>query len=316
MATPQPALTLRLRKPLARGVTALGLLDPTIADLAGVLTGAKPVTYTDYSEADWPRVRDLCAALGLKYAHPERAAGRAGKHLGRAPGGRRMLLIAKKAGPLRAAAAAWGKSAVDRDWGLLLGYPACCVDAYISWRREFGDSRDLVRFTAENTPAGRPWDFRLNNIVNYFSRIYGSDEPLSRRVSDLNQRAGLLISVAHVASWHPCSYLCAASARKAALIYGFLEEYVPAFAAGLKRLLARPFLYVDKYDFLPLGGRSGAAWTYEYPSLPLGLLPPARAAALKGGSKLEVLPRGIRLAGRTLRTPKPPLVLNFSSRNL
>lgn len=314
--TPKLSLTLRLKKPLARGITSLKLLDPTISDLAGLLTGAKPVTYTDYSESDWPYIKQLCSALGLKYAHPEKSAGRTGKHLGAAPGGRRMLLLARKEGPLKAAAAAWGKSAIDRDWGVLLGYPACCVDAYLRWRRDFSGRKDLVRFTAENTPPGKPWDFRLNNVVNYFSRIFGPDEALSRRISDLNLRAGLMLSVAHVASWHSCSYRCEASSKKAAAIFDFFVEYAPAYAAGLKRLLARPFLFVDKYDFLPLSKKAGAGWAFTYPALPLGLLPPERAAALKNSDRLELSGRGLRLGGKTLKIPAAPIILNFSSRNL
>ncbi|MDD2804721.1 MAG: hypothetical protein PHV33_04145 [Elusimicrobiales bacterium] len=314
--TAPPTLRLRLKKPLARGIRELKLLDPTISDLAGLITGVKPVTYTDYSESDWPYIKGLCDALGLVYSDPEAAAARRGKHLGAAPGGRRMLLLAKKPGPLKAATAAWGKSAIDRDWGILLGYPECCVDAYIRWRTGFHEKKDLVRFTAENTPAGEPWDFRLNNIVNYFSRVYGADERQSRLISDLNQRAGLLISIAHVASWHSCSYLCRESSKKAAAIFGFFEEYAPAYAAGLKRLLARPFLFVDKYDFLPLEKKAGAGWTYAYPALPLGLLPPARAAALKSAGALELAERGLKLGGSTLKTGAAPIILNFSSRNL
>lgn len=309
-------LTLRLKKPLARGLRELKLLDPTISDLAGLIVGAKPVTYTDYTESDWPYIQGLCSALGLKYADPEAAAGRRGKHLGRAPGGRRMLLLAKKEAPLKAAVAAWGKSAIDRDWGVLLGYPECCVDAYIRWRTAFHEQKDLVRFTAENTPAGKPWDFRLNNIVNYFSRVYGSDEKQSRLISGLNQRAGLLISVAHVASWHSCSYLCPESSRKAAAIHGFFEDYAPAYAAGLERLLARPFLFVDKYDFAALEGRTAGGWAVAYPSLPLGLLPPARAAALKKAGEIGLRRDGFTVGGALVRTPKPPIILNFSSRKL
>jgi hypothetical protein len=307
---------LQLKKPLARGIRSLKLLDPTISDLAGLLTGAKPVTYTDYSESDWPYIKELCSALGLKYAHPEVNAGRAGKHLGTARGGRKMLLLARKEAPLKAAVNAWGRSAIDRQWGVLLGYPACCVDAYISWRKDFGDKKDLVRFTAENTPAGGAWDFRLNNIVNYFSRIFGADEAKSRLISDLNLRAGLMISVAHVASWHPCSYLCAESSKKAAAIYGFFEEYVPSYAAGLKKLLSRPFLFVDKYDFIPLDKKTADGWAYTFPSLPLGLVPAGRAAALKRSRSLEITGNGLRAGNSALKTPEPPIILNFSSRKL
>jgi len=314
----RPALTLnlRLKKPLARGITSLKLLDPTISDLAGLLTGVKPVTYTDYSKSDWPYIKGLCDALGLVYADPEAAAARRGKHLGSAPGGRKMLLLARKPGPLKAAVAAWGKSAIDRDWGLLLGYPECCVDAYIRWRTAFHLKKDLVRFTAENSPAGAAWDFKLNNLVNYFSRVYGADERQSRLISDLNQRAGLLISIAHVASWHSCSYLCKESSKKAAAIYDFFVDYAPAYAAGLKRLLARPFLFVDKYDFMPLDKKNGTGWAFTYPALPLGLLSPARAAALKKAGELKLAGSGLEVGCKAIKTGRPPIILNFSSRNL
>ena len=322
MSTAPLTLSLTLKKPLACGISTLKLIDPTISDLAGLLTGAKPVTYTDYSDNDWPYIKELCAALGLKYAMPEPAAARTGKHLNRGSGGERhMLLLSRKASLLKEASQAWKRSAIDRDWGILLGYPACCVDAYLRWRGDFHAVKDLVRFTAENTSGTAPWDFRLNNIVNYFSRIFGSDEARSGEISDLNKRNGLIISISHVASWHPCSYNCAESSKKAGAIFGFFEEYAPEYAARLKDLLARPFLFVDKYDFMPLKKRAaGNTWTYGPGALPLGLIPRARAAALKKGDSLEILPSGlrIRLAGRKtadIKTSRSPLILNFSPRN-
>jgi hypothetical protein len=319
MSTAPLTLSLTLKKPLARGIRTLKLLDPTISDLAGLLTGVKPVTYTDYSESDWPYIKELCSALGLKYAHPEPAAARTGKHLHSGAGGQRhMLLLSRKASLLKEASLAWKKSAIDRDWGILLGYPACCVDAYLRWRLGFCEKKDLVRFTAGNTPGDKPWDFRLNNIVNYFSRIFGTDEELSRRISDLNLSNGLIISVSHVASWHPCSYRCAESSKKAGAIFGFFEDYAPDYAARLKSLLARPFLFVDKYDFMPLGKQgTGKGWTYDPASLPRGLVPKSRAAALKAGDSLEILASGLRVnrsAGRSalLKTTSRPIVLNFT----
>ena len=44
-----------LARPLAPGVSAIDANDPTFSDLAGVLTGMKPVTYTDCAPAGLPR---------------------------------------------------------------------------------------------------------------------------------------------------------------------------------------------------------------------------------------------------------------------
>ena len=47
---------IELERPLARGISAVTVNDPTFSDLAGVITGMKPVTYTDCAPAELPRI--------------------------------------------------------------------------------------------------------------------------------------------------------------------------------------------------------------------------------------------------------------------
>lgn len=250
-----------LERPLRGGVDRLTRNDPTFSDLAGVLTGAKPVTYTDCLPKSLPALRDLCSALGLNYLLPE-DAGRRGAHF--AGDGRKiMVLIGKRTKALRSAAAAWKRSTVGMAWGLALGYPECCVKAFAEWFANgdgAGPRPDLVRRTAAAAPKG-PLDFRLNNAWNYFSRLDYKD-PGDRRRHErlLALNPDIDIPALHVVSWHPCSYACRASAKKAGVIHSFIEHHSPAYAAGLRDLLARPLLFRDKYELTALKGtfRRGA----------------------------------------------------------
>ncbi len=307
-----------LEKPLPGGVDRLTRNDPTFSDLAGVLTGAKPATYTDCLPESLPALRDLCAALKLKLLLPEEA-GRRGAHF--AGDGRKvMVLIGKRMKDLRTAEAAWRRSTVEMDWGLALGYPECCVKAFTRWFANGGGAGprpELVRFTAAATAPGGPLDFRLNNAWNYFSRLDYKD-PSDRRGHErlLALNPDIDIPSLHVASWHPCSYRCRASAKKAGLIYSFIERHSPAYAAGLKDLLARPLLFRNKYELAALRGSfRGDTLACRGAAGPVSLLGAGTRRLLSYCGELRRGPGGLlfKRDGKTLFAPPADefLLLDF-----
>ena len=293
---------------LAKKIGALAEIrdtDPGFSDLAALLTGIKPVLYTDFDVADWPYLKDLCLKLKLEYLLPEALFGRKGFKA--APKyGKKMLLIGRKRKDLEAAAASWGRAETTREWGLLLGYPPCCVDAYLDWKENYSERTDLIRWTYGRTPAAKSYPFGLNNVCNFFSRLTPGDAAKYRKVGDINYQKGFPLANLHVISWHPCSYACKKSAAAAAEIFSFFKVYLPEHAAMLRAVLARPVLVYGKYEFLSFEGKvvtdelrfSGVGAPYSLMNSPLrpGALKLSAVARLGAG----------RPAGQE------PFLLNFS----
>lgn len=309
-----------MSRPLS-GLKGLRDFNPGIPDLAGLLTGVKPVLYTDCGEGDLPYIKLLCEKLKLVHLFPEEGGPRSGFH-SRMFGRSRMVLLSRSRKKLKEAAEGWCADNLSEQWGTALGYPSCCVKSYVKWKTKFSARADLVRFIAGNTAGARPRPFGLNNVFNYFSRLTPDkrgDLKKHKDIIDLNRPTG--ISTLHVISWHPCSYNCARSALKADKIFGFIEHYLPERARLLKRTLSSPLLFLDKYEFLVMAGRLRETGLFYKGILPpRSLLDSSLAAKIKGGDRLAAA-RGKLLifSGEKLRsevkTGGTPLFLDFSAGN-
>jgi len=290
-----------LARPLAPGVNAVDANDPTFSDLAGVLTGMKPVTYTDCFPDQFRRLAGLCRKLKLDYLLAEDYLAKAGHHFNNQ---KKMVLIGKNRSKLIAAAKAWAVS--PSAWGTYLGYPACCVKKYSAWSD--GKKEDLVRATARNTRGAGRLDFRLNNVWNYFSRMnFENAADRAAYAAFLDRNQGLDLASSHVVSWHPCSYRCPASVKKAEVIFGFMARHAPDYAELLRGLLGRQVIFWDKFRYAALG-----------PALPrVRSLLDARTDALLAACGPASRGRsGIKLAGpgkKPLTLPKEALLLDFRS---
>lgn len=306
---------LKLKKTL-KGLKELRDFDPGLSDLAALLIGAKPVLYTDFSADSWPYLRGLCEALKLKYLMPEAVYGKAGfKAVPKS--GKRMLLIGKDPKALKEAAESWLRSPTDPAWGLLLGYPECCVKAYIEWRLVAAET-DLVNFTFGRTREKERFHFGLNNVFNYFSRLTGqpADMEAFARIRAANK--DLDISALQVISWHPCAYDCGPSVKLAGGIFAFLSAHLPERAAELKERLAKPVLFRDKYEYLVLAGLAkDSVARYSGISKPRGLLPEtitgkiAAGNVLKAGKDCVAVSRGSRPLYK-ITSARPFSLLNFT----
>lgn len=306
------ARSIALDRPLAPGVRELSGEDPTFSDLCGVLTGMKPVTYTDCAPQRVPYLRELCRRLGLAILFPEEDLGVKGHHCKAA---KKMVLIGERPELLRKAARAWLRSTVDGDWALLLGYPECCVKAYAAWYASAAgkDPRpDLVPFILRRTKDRARLDFRLNNLWNYFSRMNfddAKDRTAYHKLMGLNRELDL--AAAHVISWHPCSYDCPRSGKKAAEIHRFMLHHAPAYAGRLKALLARPAVYWGKFRYVLFRGEVERPGTLNYDAAepPVTLLNEKLRRLLPLGDSLRFTARGAGLyrRGKLLFSMKDPV---------
>lgn len=255
-----------LARPLAPGVTRVGLNDPTFSDLAGVLTGVKPVTYTDCARENIPQLKELCAKLKLKCQPLEDLIAKPIHHLIE---GKKVFLLGRDTRTIKAAAAAWNTAKNNAQWAGILGYPECCIDMHWKWLSASGRGDDLVKMAFHNTRETARLDFKLNNVFNYSSRLVSSN-PRDRtnylKFMDFNKANNYLSK--HVIGWNPCSYNCPASSRKAAVIFAFMQHHAPGYAAELTEALAKPVLFWDKFEYAVLNGQvtegeinfKGVAW--------------------------------------------------------
>lgn len=265
---------IELERPLAPGINRVDANDPTFSDLAGVLTGMKPVTYTDCAPEELPRLRTLCEKLKLKLLLPEEFLGKKGPHF---RGTKKMVLLGRDPAMLKKAAVAWNEVSTGPEWGVFLGYPACCAEEYSRWYEENAAKAaraDIIKRIFGRTKKRSGLDFRLNNVFNYFSRM-NFDDPADvasyEELMRLNREMNLPYK--HVVSWHPCSYDCAESSRKAGVMLSFMEHHAPAYAASLKSLLAKPVIFWDKFKYAFVDGAvSGGSVTYRSVAAPRSLL--------------------------------------------
>ncbi len=217
-------------------------------DLAGLVAGVKSVIYTSVTGAEDAAAMDaLCADLGLKKVVLGRKT--------RVDGNRSNvdILIGTDTRKLRAAERSYARL-IGTEWGLALGYPECCVQAYVNWRnsRRRGD---LVASIAANSPKGRPFSFLTNNVCNYYSLLFRPGDP--KRYAAL-LAANPDFDLGPVIPWHPCSYSCPRSLAAGLGIYRVLVHYMPTFAAGRRAQLSKPVLFWDKFRFAVLNGTASA----------------------------------------------------------
>lgn len=317
----------KLRKPLGKGLTRLRDHGPHLSDLAGLLTGVKPVVRIEMTRRDRPYAVDLCERLGLLHIAP----GNPARDLLRK--GFTTMLISRKSSWLRKADKLCSKAGPTHpEIGRLLGYPDCCVRAYVAWARRKGRAAredagrfpHIVRHTRARTRGDGPLPFLLNNVFNYYSmprlgsaRATREDRKDYERIHRRNERLGL--STLHAVSWHPCGYRCRASLRKARTAWCFLESYLPDFAAKLRLCLAKPVLVLGKYEFVVFAGRTTKDGSVEYSSMqpPFSLVDPrlrdrlakTRLARVRGRA---VVDRSGKTLYRAAAGRLAPMLLDFT----
>ena len=173
-------------------VASLPIVDPSRVEVARALGASRPIAYALGSgESDEvalyagikPLLRQIVAPAMIKPTRQRFAAlGLAveeAEHLVALPSTQgRVLFVARDWDRARAAAACEAAEDHDLELGQLLGYPRCCVDAYLHVPPPRSNAAAFARARAS---TGRRFEPRLNTLD---------------------------LAVFHYLSWLPCSFSC------------------------------------------------------------------------------------------------------------
>ena len=248
-------------------------------EVIALLAGVKPVIHCWASEADLPAFDELCARLRLKKLV--------------IPGERLGVLIGRDAAALKRTARLWGGEYLNP--GRSLGYPACCTRWYYSHVVDKKDD-DLVRSILRHTRDKKALPFALNDVFYFYSRV-PSVQSGARRQKLFAKNPGLDLDLLNLIPWHPCSYRCAPSLKKAAAIWRTARKVAPDLAYALRACLARPVVFWDWSRFAVLAreksGAEGVAYSAVEP--PFSLLEARLVSRLGKGDRLVSTPAGLEL---------------------
>jgi len=151
----------------------------------------------------------------------------------------------------------------DRLFGMLLGIPPCCCEAYARFQPEArAKQNDLVPIVLDNTKGEMPYDPWLNYVAQYFGRA--------------------------LLSFFPCSFRCLAAAAAARSTFEMLAECDADWARSFLALQQTNILYTE-YQGLHLFRRPLVEGSIHYGPDDFTSTEPTEAAALvRRGDRLEV----------------------------
>jgi hypothetical protein len=170
-------------------------------DEVALYAGIKPLVRQVLPEVQVAAVRVRWKALGLAVAEAKRCVDTPST-LGR------VLYVGRDAARAREAAACESSFEHDRELGQLLGYPRCCVDAYMALR----------------TPQ--------RNIDAFANALASTRGRFAPRLNTLD------LAVFHYVSWLPCSFSCERSCAFADAVADHIAKR-HARALGAARQAAR-----------------------------------------------------------------------------
>lgn len=271
-------------------------------DEIGLRAGLRPMMRQLLPEPQLERERARFERLGLRTRVAPRRYARTRDGWDHADdpgedGGRLALFVGRDDARLEAAIACDLEKTpdADRELGRLLGYPRCCVDAFVA------------------APPPR------RNVAIERAALARTEGPARARLN------GADLGVFHFVGWYPCSYACALSLAYADALAERVARLDAPFVAAIDRALAaHRLLLTDDVQVSFVGRRDGRAITVEdaWPTArdrhphaglePLPLEAAARAtAAIRAARTLLVDDDALHLDGRAIRLPSPPLLLPF-----
>jgi hypothetical protein len=279
-------------------------------ELMAAVAGVKPVVHAWIDEREMPAVERMCAALDLRhhvYSHGGKGSG----------SGRWGVMIGRERAALEACAAVWDKPM--NNPGEHLGYPACCVKSFWEWNPSFNRRPEhdcVVKALRATPPAPRlPW--LLNDVYYLYSRPW-SQEDVERRESMVRANPDWPLDLLNVNAWHPCSYGCAESLRKAGETWTAMKANLPALAAKIETALTRPVVFWDWHRFAALDGAADGRGAVRYAGVapPFSLLEPGLRAQLEAGDRVAPGADGLTVwKGRKKlgALPGAPVLLAFAA---
>lgn len=146
------------------------------------------------------------------------------------------------------------------DIGFELGYPKCCVENFVNYREKFKGS--LIEFICNNSPKNKVYPFYLNNIGATYSllpRDSAKRKLVEREIKDFiknnSDRIGNFVIdyiVDPLITWHPCSYVCNESLKRAKKVFDFLKSVLPDLSELKKDYLSKSVLFLNYFQFVLL----------------------------------------------------------------
>lgn len=268
-------------------------------EVLALMAGVKPVIHSWASEADLPAFDELCRRLRLR-------------KLVSAQGGRLAVFLGRDAAALERTARLWDGRYFNPGRGL--GYPACCARFYYTHVVP-QKGLDLVQSIHRRTKRKSALPFLLNDVYYLYSRVPSVQSGAARQRL-IARNPGLDLDVMNLIPWHPCSYRCAASLKKASAIWKTAQKAAPELAASLRARLARPIVFWDWSRFAALARRPGPDVSYASVEPPFSLLEPRLLARLRAADRVEAAPEGLRLWKGSRRLgllggSPPPILLDF-----
>lgn len=278
-------------------------------ELMAAVAGVKPVVHAWIDPGELPSVERMCAALGLRahvYSHGGKGSGTS----------RWGVMIGRDAAALEACAAVWDKPM--NNPGEHLGYPACCVKSFWEWNPSFNrrPEFDCVIKALRAAPPAKTLPWLLNDVYYLYSRPW-SQEDVERRESMVRANPDWPLDLLNVNAWHPCSYACAESLRKATLTWAAMKANLPELAAKVETALRRPVVFWDWHRFAALDGAVDAKGAVPYRKVapPFSLLEPELRARLDAGDRATPGPEGVTVWKGKKKLgvlPGSPVLLPFS----
>lgn len=300
--------------PSRRNAFPLRHHDPTIIELAALLTGIKPVIYASYDDSNRQYLMDMCQVFNLMHLLP-------GRPQSNLPARGQAIFLGRSMRALQKAARAWRRNSIAVDWGLSLGYPRCCVRFYSLRGAPWSKDRimEIIPRIRRNTKGSGPYGYALNNIFNFFSRLRAPVSADYQRLIEANVRDRLNFGALSVIPWHPCSYSCPESLRRAAVILRFLHRHVPGLVPSLKYFLQRPVLYLSSLEFALFDGEVDSNGDLRYGGMiqpPHTLLAPKLRRNIPKGDRLRAVEGVLTIYkdGRALARLREPraILLDFT----
>lgn len=221
-----------------------------INDLAALLMGDKKVVYAQlFSKEDENNLHELLKVFGFYYVEIKNGTDIAGlkcKH----------ILIGTDIQKMKKAERLYNDNKLI-EWGKYLDYPDCCVKGYKEWQRiKVTNYISLIIYTLQKSYTSQI-PFYLNNTTNFYSRL--AFNKLRKKMIKYQHINRIYIEKGIDSEsfiiWHPCSYNCRESIKRAKKLSKFIKRFLPDIYHIRKTILSKPVLFKDDFKFVMLDGK-------------------------------------------------------------
>lgn len=193
------------------------------------------------------------------------------------------------------------------DFGKVLGYPDCCIEKFEEMQNEKKEV-NRIKYIYENSEE---FFFENNNLFSFPTRI---NYEINEEQREVFYKIDLLnyFLIFHI----PCSYDCKKSRNFGKKVLKILKEREGEFGKRVEKILRRPILFFDDFNWIVFKGKAknGQEVVYESLSEPKSLYP---VEDFKKGNRLRFSGNEIKILKneklkKKINTEKKPILLTFN----